>query len=128
AIAARPDREISVDLVRDGQALTRTVKPVMIKQGRLEVGDIGVLPNVHPHLVAISPDEPGARAGLKAGDVILAADGKPVTFQSEFRSAIAKNADKPLTLTILRDGSKQDVVVTPRKNNGVGYLGITPDD
>ena len=128
AIAARPDREISVGLVRDGQSLTRTVTPVMTKQGRLEIGDIGVLPSVHPHLVAVSPGEPGERAGLKAGDVVLAADGKPLTFQSEFRAAIAKSAEKPMTLAILRDGSKQDIVVTPRKNGSVGYLGVTPDD
>ena len=127
-VASRPERELAIDLVREGRGVTREITPSTVKQGRFEIGDIGVLPNVHPHLVAISPDEPGARAGLKVGDVIAAVDGKTMTFQSEFRSAIAKSADKPMTLSILRDGSKQDIVVTPRKNGAVGYLGITPVD
>jgi regulator of sigma E protease len=129
SVGSRPNREISVGLLRDG--LDRTVKltPVVVPgQSRFEIGDIGVLPNVHPHLVAVSPDEPGARAGLKAGDVIVAVDGKPMTFHTDFRSVIAKSADTPIRLTILRGGAVQTVSVTPRKNGAVGYLGITPVD
>ena len=75
--------------------MTTVVPP---SQSRFEIGDIGVLPDVHPHLQSVSPGEPGERAGLKAGDVILAVDGQPITFHSQFREAIAKQsraADDP---------------------------------
>src|SRR3954471_12986739 len=78
-VGTKPDREITIDLVRDGQAMTRRVTPAVttVGRGRFEIGDIGVLPNVHPPLVAVSPGEPGERGGLRPGDVIVAADGKP---------------------------------------------------
>jgi regulator of sigma E protease len=130
AIASRQDREVPIDLVRDGRDMTVTVTPAAASAGQshIEYGDIGVLPNTHPHLTAVSPGEPGALAGLKAGDVILAANGNVTTFQSDFRAIIAKNANKPITVSVLRGGSQQSVTVTPRRNGAVGYLGVTPVD
>jgi len=127
-VGTRPNREISIGLLRDGLDVTKTVTPVAEEKGRFETGDIGVMPNVHPHLAAISENEPGAKAGLKAGDVIVAANGMPMTFDTEFRQVIRKNANTPLTLSILRAGSPMTIVVTPRMNGKVGYLGVTPVD
>jgi regulator of sigma E protease len=129
-VGARPEREVAIDLVRDGQAMTRRVTPAKatIGRSRFEFGDIGVLPNVHPFIAAVSPNEPGARGGLKPGDVILTANGKTLTFHQDFRVIIAQNANQPITLSILRDGSPLMLTVTPRKNGETGYLGITPQD
>ena len=127
-VGTRPNREISIGLLRDGLDVTKTVTPVAEERGRFETGDIGVMPNVHPHLAAISENEPGAKAGLKAGDVIVAANGMPMTFDTEFRQVIRKNANTPLTLSILRAGSPMTIIVTPRMNGKVGYLGVTPVD
>src|SRR5262245_43444471 len=127
-IATRANHAVDIGLLRQGLDVTKSVTPVADDKGRFEIGDIGVLPNVHPHLVAVSDNEPGAKAGLKAGDVILAANGQTITFDSEFRQAIKASANKPLTLTILRGAEKTDIVVTPRLNGKVGYLGITPQD
>ncbi len=87
-----------------------------------------MLPDVHPHLLAVSPNEPGSRGGLKPGDVIVVADGKPITFHTDFRAAIAQNPNRPIALSILRNGSPMTLSVTPRKNGSVGYLGVTPAD
>jgi len=127
-VGTRPNREISIGLLRDGLDVTKTVTPVAEEKGRFETGDIGVMPNVHPHLAAISENEPGAKAGLKAGDVIVAANGMPMTFDTEFRQVIRKNANTPLTLSVLRAGSPMTIIVTPRMNGKVGYLGVTPVD
>jgi putative serine protease PepD len=52
-------------------------------------------------------------AGLKAGDVITAVDGKPVTTPAQLRAVIAAHqpGDK-ITVTIRRDGSTKSVDVT----------------
>jgi len=88
AVGARPNRETPVTLVRGGQTLTTVLTPA-VDQGdsRFEVGDAGVLPNVHPHLLTITPGEPGSRAGLKSGDVIMAVNGDPITFSFQLRDA-----------------------------------------
>jgi regulator of sigma E protease len=79
-------------------------------------------------LAAVTEGEPGATAGLKAGDVITGANGEPITFDAEFRQVIRKNANTPMTLAILRDGMPMDISVTPRMNGKVGYLGVSPVD
>ena len=127
-IGTRANREVPIGLLREGLDVTTTVTPVSDDKAKFEIGDIGVLPNVHPHLVAIAETEPGAKAGLKAGDVIVAANGEPITFDAEFRQIIRKNPNVAMTLSILRAGAPMTITVTPRLNGKVGYLGVTPTD
>jgi regulator of sigma E protease len=130
AIGSRPNREIAVGLLRNGLEVTKTLTPVSNGKNEVEVGDIGVLPNIHPHLLSIStvPEDPGGPAGLKAGDVVVAADGEAIVFAEQFRQVIRDKANVPMTLSILRDGKPLEIHVTPRLYQGRGYLGVTPQD
>lgn len=129
AIGSRPNRETSLTIQRDGREMARVVTPVVPPgQSRFEIGDIGVLPNVHPHLQSVSLGEPGERAGLKAGDVILAVDGQPITFSTQLREAIAKHPEQPITMTIRRDGAEQRLTVTPGRRGDIGWLGVLLGD
>jgi Predicted membrane-associated Zn-dependent proteases 1 len=66
AVGTKPNREISIGLLRNGLEQSRTVTPTLLPgQSRFEVGDIGVLPNVHPRLRTVTPNEPGDRAGSR---------------------------------------------------------------
>lgn len=81
-----------------------------------------------PGVIAVVPDSPGALAGIRAGDVLLAIDGvavPPETGLSEpFRAERAHaRADavqdllalsQPLTLTLLRGGSTVTTRIVPR--------------
>ena len=129
AVGTKPNREITIGLLRNGIDQTRSVTPTLLPgQSRFEIGDIGVLPNVHPHLRAVTPGEPGDRAGLKSGDVILAVDGKPITFHWHLREQIAQHPEQPILLSILRDGAAKDISVTPARHGTVGWLGVQPVD
>jgi len=62
---------------------------------------------------------------LKAGDVITAVDGKPVTSQSGLTRLIyAHPAGRPLTLTITRDGQRREVQVGTRQSGGHPVMGV----
>jgi len=129
AIGTRLNREVTLKISRNGAETTRKVTPVQSPgEKRFEVGDIGVLPNTHPRLVSVNPGEPGERAGLRAGDVILSIDGKPITFQSQLREEIASHPDKPMQVTILRGGAEETLAVTPARKGTVGWLGVLPSD
>jgi serine protease Do len=70
------------------------------------------VPNAGMLVVDVFDDTPAERAGLKSGDVIVAADGVPVTSASSIiRAMYAKTAkgDKTLTLSILRKGKPQKI-------------------
>jgi regulator of sigma E protease len=125
-IGTRADREVRIDLLRDGQEISRTVTPV--GQSKFQIGDIGVLPDVHPHLVSVNAGEPGAEAGLQAGDVVLAVDGQTITFQSQLRDAIAKHPEKPMTMAIQRGDARKEITVTPALRGNIGRLGVLMSD
>jgi serine protease Do len=58
-------------------------------------------------------DTPGAKAGLKNGDVILRLAGQPVPDGKELQSIVARLAvGKPAEVAILRDGQPQTLRVT----------------
>jgi regulator of sigma E protease len=54
---------------------------------------------------------PADRAGLRAGDRIVAIDGRAVTAGSQIPDRIGSSDGRPLTLTVVRDGSR--VVIGP---------------
>jgi regulator of sigma E protease len=124
AIMSKPDREVSLRVVRSGTERTIHVTPLVQEGSRYQIGDIGVMPAVHPHVRSVSAGEPAEKAGLKTGDIVLAVNDEPITFSTQLRDAIAKHPEEPITLTILRDGQRQTIHATPRKSGSQGLLGI----
>ena len=125
AIASRANREVPIRIVRGGQEITIKATPVVPPgQSRFEIGDIGVLPDVHPRIPTVNPGEPAERAGIKPGDVVLAVNNEPITFRSQLRDAIVKHPGQPITIAVLRNGQRLDVQAVPEKRGDVGWLGI----
>jgi serine protease Do len=61
---------------------------------------------------AVHPQSPASRAGLKAGDVVIAVNGLEVDDPNGLRFRIATlEAAGDAVLTVLRDGKKQDISV-----------------
>ncbi len=121
-IGTRANREVAVTLLRGGQTQAVTVRPT--PQTRFEVGDIGVLPDVNPSIEAVTPGEPAEKAGLKAGDVVIAVNGERVIIGRQLSEAISRNAGRAVELTIQRNGQEQRVSVTPEKRGDRGLIGI----
>jgi regulator of sigma E protease len=124
AVATRSNREISLGVVRDGTESTVKVTPLQRAKSRFEIGEIGVLPDVHPHVPTVNPDEPADRAGIKPGDVIIAINDQRITFTSELREAIVKHPGQPISISIMRAGTPMEIAVTPEKRGENGWLGI----
>jgi serine protease Do len=61
----------------------------------------------------VEPDSPGAKAGLKIGDVITQVDGKKVNDAGELQVTISgKKPGTKTELTVLRDGKDMTIPVT----------------
>ena len=125
-IGTRAGRETPIVLLRVGRELTISVTPT--PETRFELGDIGVLPDVHPSVRSVMPDHPAEKAGIKPGDVILAVEGAPITFARQLSEAIAKKANTPVTLSIQRGGARQEISVTPALTGTIGLIGIGISD
>jgi len=60
------------------------------------------------------PGGPAARAGLRAGDLLLSAAGRPVqTAQDLQRLMFGEAIGKPLAITVMRNGALVDVITEP---------------
>ena len=70
-------------------------------------------------IASVEKDTPAEKAGLKAGDVILEYDGKPVNEGNELpRYVAATPIDKKVTLVVFRDGRRQEIFVVVGKLEG----------
>lgn len=112
AIVPKARREVAIGYARDGKAGSVTVVPEA--QGKFEVGDIGIQPRIHPQIDSVSPKQPADEAGLRPGDVVLAADGVQDIQYDKLLAAIKAHDRKPLPLTIQRGDTVLQITVTPR--------------
>ncbi|BEL96428.1 serine endoprotease DegQ [Serratia ureilytica] len=61
----------------------------------------------------VLPKSAAAKAGIKAGDILVSVDGKPVSSFAELRAKVGTTAPgKTLKVGLLRDGKPQEVSVT----------------
>jgi membrane-associated protease RseP (regulator of RpoE activity) len=66
----------------------------------------------------VRADSPAAKAGLKAGDIIVEVDGKEVKADGDLIRAIQEKKEGDVTITIVRDRHRQTIRVTPEEVKG----------
>ena len=123
AIGTRANRPVTITLDRAGRTESVEVKPTA--EGRFEVGDIGVLPDVSPIAKEVQPGDPADKAGVKPGDVVVAVNGERVIFPEDLKKAIASRGGMPIDLDIRRNGTPQRITLTPDTRSTGGWIGIT---
>ena len=65
-------------------------------------------------VVEVVPGGPAARAGLRAGDLLLTAGGKPVETAQDLQRLMFSDAiGRPLAITVMRNGALVDVIAQP---------------
>lgn len=74
---------------------------------------LGYQSNQGAFVSQVVPDSAADKAGLKAGDVIVSVNDKPIRTFSELRAKVATlGAGKEITLGIIRDGEEKSVKAT----------------
>lgn len=66
----------------------------------------------------VRADSPAFKAGIKAGDVIVQVDGKPVATSMDLIRSIGTKKEGDVRLTIIRDKNRQEISVTPEQMKG----------
>jgi regulator of sigma E protease len=126
AIGMRPNRDVPIMLLREGQPISVTVRPR--PETRFEIGSIGVVPDIHPVVRALLPGDPAERAGMKVGDQVLAINGEPVFLPSDLIKATSPNAGKTMDVLIRRGNTEKHLQITPLLRDGRGMIGLTPSE
>jgi regulator of sigma E protease len=130
AVAARPEKDVDVTVIRNGQEVRLKVRPDLTElrtrnDARFEIGTIGVLPDVNPSVSGLMAGEPAEQAGLKVGDLILSIDGERMVFRSQVAETITKKTvGQPFEIRVRRDGAEQAISVTPHARDGGTRIGM----
>jgi serine protease Do len=99
-----------------------SVYPVTKQLGERYGVDGGVMIN------DVREDSPAAKAGLKAGDIIVEADGKAVKNHLDLMRAISEKKEGDVQLTLMRDRNRQTISVTPEAAKDSGFMFQTDGD
>jgi Do/DeqQ family serine protease len=108
--------------------MTQQIMTQLIQHGEVHRGRVGVMvQDLTPELAKafdiketqgavisqVVKDSPAERAGLKAGDVVISVNGKPVMTSSELRTSIGLlPVGETVTLDVVRDGNTRTIKVT----------------
>lgn len=123
AVGTKAGRTLPVLLIRDGQTVNTHVTPRPMT--KYEIGDIGVQPAIRPEIAEVFVGHPAEAAGLKVGDIVIAAaGGKQQVEYNQLLDLLRSHDGKPLTLDILRDGQPMQITVTPKKAANAPYATI----
>ncbi len=110
-------------------ATSRKIISALMRYGRVRRAFLGIVSAPTPlpaplhervgrkeglRVADLVPAGPAARAGLRVGDILVSAAGKPVaTAQDLQRLMFAEAIDRPLEITVLRNGALVDVIAQP---------------
>jgi regulator of sigma E protease len=122
-VVTRAGRELAVVVDRGGERIDLRLTPTA--RGRYEFGDLGVRPLLRPQIRQVNPGTPAERAGLRAGDVILAVGGERGIAQDQIITRIRASANMPLAIVVERDGKEMDVSVVPAGAVGSATMGVS---
>ncbi|MET0681753.1 MAG: RIP metalloprotease RseP [Casimicrobiaceae bacterium] len=132
-LRASGSADVAIDVERpDGGSLRRTVSLASVSGADWEgnfMPTLGFRSDLGPPLIdEVLPDKPAARAGLKAGDRILAIEGEAVRSPAEVAAKTNVRPGVPVTFHVVRDGAEQDVSViteiAEQAGRKVGIAGI----
>lgn len=97
---------------------------VMLEE-RCEVDQPGLQTCDSPSVVSsVVVNGPADRAGVRAGDVLVAIDGMPIAMPAGRAALLDLKSGVPVSLELTRDGEKVTVEVTPEMRSARAYVDV----
>jgi regulator of sigma E protease len=126
-ISMNAERPLRVVYVRKGQELTTTLTPEKQETDYGPVGKAGLGGFIEPVLGGTVPDSAAAKAGLRAGDRITAANGTPIVSLDDFGKVAETAKGAPITVDVIRGGAPVHLVIPAVKYDPENaYRGLQP--
>jgi len=121
--ALNPGQPLALQIDRNGKILDKTVVPEAT--GIDQIGYAGWAPKESTVTITdLVSGMPAEKAGLKEGDEILSVDGKPVPALASMVESLKITKDKPIAITVLRDGQQKTFTVQPVPSDKWYRIGI----
>lgn len=115
-ISTHAGTPVRVDYMRNGQRLTTTLTPVAEQREFGMVGIAGIGGFAEP-VVGVDPGSPSYRGGVRTGDRILSANGKPVAQLTDLLAVFAAAKGGPVPLVVQRGAQRLPLTVPAAKED-----------
>ena len=117
-------RPLPLQVQRGNERLELTVTPLHQRRE---------FPDLPARVAGVVRGEAGDRAGIKAGDKVMAFDGAPIEVWSDLVRLVRSSPGRTARLTVERNGRRIDLEVTPTAKSNetgtgqIGFLGLEAD-
>ena len=118
AVAASSGRPLRLTVTRGGTQEQVTVTPRLtevrdpiFKEAR-DSWEFGAGPQLTPQIGSVNSGSPADKAGVRAGDLVVAVAGQPVFTPEELMQSIQKRAGQTFDVTVEREGRRLTLPVT----------------
>ena len=117
-------KTLALTVQRGDDTLQKELVPRLIPH--YEIGDAGFAPKVFLRTSVVFEGSPAHKAGFKAGDAVLAVDGKPISSSDPqaFVDFIEPAAGRPVEIQIRRGERLETLTVVPEDIGGKGKIGV----
>lgn len=111
-------RPLVLAVTRDGESRDVTITPRLSRTRTVfgeatQAWDLGITPYLPPKIGEVLPGSPASQAGLRAGDRVVALNGRPIDTWDTLAEGIHKLPGQTVRLTVERDGTRIEVEVVP---------------
>ena len=114
--ALNPNQPLEVTLQRGSQTITKTIVPE--PYGPNQMGSAGWAPKEPSFPITdLEAGMPAEKAGMKLGDEIVSVDGQPIAGLEAMIESLKRTKDKPIQITVTREGKPLTFTVQPVLSN-----------
>ena len=111
-IELNPNQPVNMSVQRGDKTLDVSITPEAY--GISQIGYAGLVAQAPNIITDLEAGMPAEKAGMKEGDEIIALDGKPVPAIAEMVERLKQTKDKPIDVTILRNGQQMMFHLQPK--------------
>lgn len=122
AVEKSRGKQLTLDVKRNGQIKTVLVTPAPLPGQDPDAKEVAYYLGVEeppPVVTAVLAGSPAAQGGLKEADRVVAIDGTSIRTWSDMTAIVKDSANRPLDMTVLRDGAQVALTVTPSSDHAV---------
>ena len=112
---------IPIRFERHGEEQVVEVEPLVQPRGgwgRKNLRQIQIIPAMTPMVARVIQNSPAEQAGLRGGDLVVAANGKKLYSGQTLAELLNATNGAPITLTIRRGSANFPITITPRIPDG----------